>query len=248
MFRHRLTLEYDGASYAGWQRQANGRSIQQALEEAIARIEPSAPPVAGAGRTDAGVHARGQVAHVDLGREWIGWKLRAAINAHLVDERIAVVEAWPAPPDFDARHSALSRHYRYVVVNRRASLVFERGLAWLVKAPLSVDPMREAAQVMIGRHDFSTFRDAQCQASSPLRTLDYGRVEAEGETLRFEFGARSFLHRQVRSMVGSLLEVGLGRWSVADFRSAFQAAERRRCGPVAPPDGLYLMRVDYPEK
>jgi tRNA pseudouridine38-40 synthase len=246
--RHRLTIEYDGGGYCGWQRQANGPSIQQALEEAIRRFDASAPHVGGAGRTDAGVHANGQVAHVDLAREWDSWKLREAINAHLVNERIAVVEACPAPQDFDARRSAMARHYRYVVVNRRAPLVFERGRAWRVKAPLLVAAMHEAAQVLIGRHDFSTFRDAQCQANSPLRTLDYFHVEAEGERVLFDVGARSFLHRQVRSMVGSLVEVGLRKWSAADFRGAFEAADRRRCGPVAPPDGLYLMRVDYPAK
>ena len=248
MARHRLTIEYNGASYSGWQRQANGPSIQQALEEAIARIDPSAPHVAGAGRTDAGVHAKGQVAHVDLSREWAGWRLREAINAHLVNERIAVVDAAPVAENFDARRSAAARHYRYVVVNRRAPLVFERGLAWLVKKPLIVAPMHEAAQALLGRHDFSTFRDAQCQANSPMRTLDYFRVEAEGGTIRFDVGARSFLHRQVRSMVGSLIEVGLEKWRVADFRAAFEAADRRRCGPVAPPDGLFLMRVDYLSK
>ena len=248
MPRYRLTIEYDGAGYSGWQRQANTASIQQALEEAIARLNPSTPHVGGAGRTDAGVHAQGQVAHVDLARAWDGWRLREAINAHLVNERIAVIQASPAPQDFDARRSATARHYRYVVINRRAPLVFERGRAWRVKAPLRAAPMHEAAQVLIGRHDFSTFRDAQCQANSPLRTLDYFQVEAEGERVLFDVGARSFLHRQVRSMVGSLVEVGLGKWSAADFRSAFEAADRRRCGPVAPPDGLYLMRVDYPAK
>jgi tRNA pseudouridine38-40 synthase len=248
MARHRLTIEYDGAGYSGWQRQENGRSIQQALEEAIARLDDSAPRVAGAGRTDAGVHARGQVAHVDLQREWPGWRLGEAINAHLSQERIAVIEAAPVEESFDARRSAAQRHYRYVVVNRRAPLVFERGRAWRVKKPLGVAAMHEAAQVLIGRHDFTTFRDAQCQASSPLRTLDYFNVSAEGETIHFDVGARSFLHRQVRSMVGSLVEVGLGKWSASDFRAAFEAAERRRCGPVAPPDGLYLMRVDYPAK
>jgi tRNA pseudouridine38-40 synthase len=248
MPRYRLTIEYDGASYSGWQRQANGPSIQQALEEAVARLDPGAPAVGGAGRTDAGVHAKGQVAHVDLARAWEGWRLREAINAHLVDEQIAVVEAAPAAEDFDARRSAVARHYRYIVVNRRAPLVFQRGRAWLVKKPLRAEPMHEAAQVLLGRHDFSTFRDAQCQANSPLRTLDYFRVLAEGERVLFDVGARSFLHRQVRSMVGSLIEVGLQKWRVADFRSAFEAADRRRCGPVAPPDGLYLMRVDYPAK
>ena len=248
MARYRLTIEYDGARYCGWQRQANGPSIQQALEEAIARLDPSAPHVGGAGRTDAGVHAKGQVAHVDLARPWDGGRLREAINAHLVGERIAVVEAASVAEDFDARRSAVARHYCYVVINRRPPLVFERGLAWRVKQPLIVAPMHEAAQAMLGRHDFSTFRDAQCQANSPMRTLDYCRVEAADETIRFDVGARSFLHRQVRSMVGSLIEVGLEKWRVADFRSAFEAADRRRCGPVAPPDGLYLMRVDYPAK
>ena len=246
MPRYKLVIEYDGSPFAGWQRQENGRSVQQELEEAIARIDPASPRVAGAGRTDAGVHARGQVAHVDLSRAWVGWKLRAAVNAHLADEWISVVEAAPVEDGFDARRSAFARHYRYEVVNRRAPLVFERGRAWLVKKPLDVAGMNEAAQVMIGRHDFSTFRDAQCQANSPLRTLDYFHVEASGERIRFDVGARSFLHRQVRSMVGSLAQVGLAKWSVADFRLAFEAADRRRCGPVAPPDGLYLMRVDYP--
>jgi tRNA pseudouridine38-40 synthase len=248
MARHRLGIEYDGAGYAGWQRQDNGRSIQQALEEALARFVGGAPRVHGAGRTDAGVHARGQVAHVDLDREWRGWQLREAINAHLVGERIAVIEAAPAPEDFDARRSAVARHYRYVVINRRAPLVFERGRAWRVKQTLDSAATHEAAQALIGRHDFSTFRDSQCQANSALRTLDYFHVTREDETVRFDVGARSFLHRQVRSMVGSLVEVGLGKWSLGDFRAAFEAAERRRCGPVAPPDGLYLERVDYPTK
>jgi tRNA pseudouridine38-40 synthase len=246
MARYKLVIEYDGAPYSGWQRQENGSSVQQALEEAIGRIDPASPRVAGAGRTDAGVHARGQVAHVDLSRAWVGWKLRAAINAHLVDEWVSVVDASPVEPTFDARRSAYARHYRYEVVNRRAPLVFERGRAWLVKKPLDVAAMHEAAQALIGRHDFSTFRDAQCQANSPLRTLDYFYVMADGERVLFDVGARSFLHRQVRSMVGSLVEVGYGKWGVADFRAAFEAADRQRCGPVAPPDGLYLMRVDYP--
>ena len=248
MTRHRLTIEYDGSRYSGWQRQANGRSIQQALEEAIARLDPSAPHVAGAGRTDAGVHARGQVAHVDLRREWPGWRLCAAINAHLTGERIAVVEAAPAAADFDARRSAIARHYRYVVVNRRAPLVFESGLAWRVRKTLDVAAMNAAAEVLVGRHDFSTFRDAQCQANSPIRTLDYFAVTREGEAVWFGVGARSFLHRQVRSMVGSLVEVGLRKWSFANFRASFEAADRSRCRPVAPPDGLFLLRVDYPEK
>ena len=248
MARYRLTIEYDGASYSGWQWQKNARSIQQALEQAIARFAGGAPRVAGAGRTDAGVHARGQVAHVDLEREWPGWRLCEAINAHLRQERISVIDAAPVGPEFDARRSAVARHYCYVVINRRAPLVFERGRAWRVKQPLDAAAMHAAAQALVGRHDFSTFRDAQCQANSPLRTLDYIRVERAGETIHFDVGARSFLHRQVRSMVGSLVEVGLGKWSAADFRAALDAADRSRCGPVAPPDGLYLERVDYPLK
>ena len=248
MARHRLIVEYDGAGYCGWQRQENGRSIQQALEEAVGRIVGGSPLVAGAGRTDAGVHAWGQVAHVDLDRDWNGWRLREAINAHLVKERIAVVDVASVADDFDARRSAVQRHYRYLIVNRRPPLVFERGRAWRVKRPLDAAAMREAAQAMIGKHDFSTFRDAQCQASSPIRTLDYFEVSREGEDVRFDVAARSFLHRQVRSMVGSLVEVGYGSWTAQDFRAAFEAADRRRCGPVAPPDGLYLRSVDYPVK
>ena len=250
MPRYKLTIEYDGASYSGWQWQENARSIQRALEEAIAAFAPGASRIGGAGRTDAGVHAKGQVAHVDLAREWPGWRVAEAINAHLTQagESVSVVAAEPAAAEFDARRSAIARHYRYVAINRRAPLVFEKGRAWLVKAPLDAPAMHEAAQALVGRHDFSTFRDAQCQANSPLRTLDYLRVERDGETIRFDVGARSFLHRQVRSMVGSLVEVGLGKWTPADLRAALEAADRRRCGPVAPPDGLYLMRLDYPAK
>ena len=247
MHRHRLTIEYDGSSYSGWQRQANAPSVQEALETAVRRFDPAASHVAGAGRTDAGVHARGQVAHVDLTREWVGWRLREAVNAHLGEAFVSVVQAGPAAPDFDARRSALARHYRYEIVNRRAPLTLARGRAWLVRPPLDVEAMHEAAQALIGRHDFSTFRDAQCQASSPLRTLDYFRVHREeGERVLCDVGARSFLHRQVRSMVGSLAQVGLGRWRAEDLRAALAAADRARCGPVAPPDGLYLQRVDYP--
>jgi tRNA pseudouridine38-40 synthase len=246
MPRYKLTIEYDGATYSGWQRQENARSIQQALEQAFGRLTGATPHAAGAGRTDAGVHARGQVAHVDLAREWDDWRLREAINAHLLEERISIVEAVAVDDEFDARRSAIRRHYRYVVINRRAPLVFERGRAWLVKKSLDALAMHEAAQVLIGRHDFSTFRDSQCQANSPLRTLDYLEVRGVDERICFDVGARSFLHRQVRSMVGSLVEVGVGKWSAADFRAAFEAADRRRCGPVAPPDGLYLERVEYP--
>jgi tRNA pseudouridine38-40 synthase len=248
MARHKLIVEYDGSTYSGWQRQANARSIQQALEEAVRRFDPAASRVAGAGRTDAGVHARGQVAHVDLTREWDGWRLREAINAHLTREFVSVVEAEPVDGAFDARRSAMARHYRYEAINRRAPLTFSRGRAWLMRSPLDVAGMNAAAQVLVGRHDFSTFRDMQCQANSPLRTLDYFRVSGEGGRVLFDVGARSFLHRQVRSMVGSLVQVGLQRWSAEALGAALAAADRARCGPVAPPDGLYLERVDYPAK
>lgn len=245
MPRYKLTIEYDGAAYAGWQRQENGASIQQALEEALLALSGESVVVHGAGRTDAGVHAMGQVAHVDLAREWTGWRLREAVNAHLVPQPIAVLEAEPAADDFDARRSAAMRHYVYRIVNRRAPLTFERGRAWRVKRDLDAAAMHEAARALLGRHDFSTFRDSQCQAKSPVRTLTRLDVTREGERIEFAVSALSFLHRQVRSMVGSLVEVGLGKWRAADLRAALEAADRSRCGQVAPACGLYLARVDY---
>ena len=202
----------------------------------------------GAGRTDAGVHARGQVAHVDLERDWSPFRLSEGLNALVQPHPVAVLGAERVSPDFDARHSATARHYLYRVVNRRAPLTFERGCAWRVKPRLDAEAMHAAARVLIGRHDFSTFRDSQCQANSPIRTLDRLDVRREGDDILFEASARSFLHRQVRSMVGTLVEVGAGRWSAGDFKAAFEAADRSRCGPVAPPHGLYLVRVDYAER
>jgi tRNA pseudouridine38-40 synthase len=252
MPRYKLTIEYDGASFAGWQRQNNGPSIQQALEEALFTLTGENVVVHGAGRTDAGVHATGQVAHVDLARDWNGWRLREAINAHLMPQPIGVREAEAIAEDFDARRSAVMRHYLYRVVNRRAPLTLERGRAWHVKRELDVGAMDGAARALIGRHDFSTFRDSQCQAKSPVRTLTRLDVTREGERVAFNVSALSFLHRQVRSMVGSLIEVGLGKWRAADLKAALEAADRSRCGQVAPACGLYLERVDYadpkPEK
>ena len=245
MPRYKLTIEYDGSGFSGWQRQENGPSIQQVLEEAFFALTGQTISVHGAGRTDAGVHASGQVAHVDLGREWSAWRLREAINAHLVGRPIAVLEVEPAADDFDARRSAIRRHYLYRIVNRRAPLTFELGRAWHVKHALDAGAMHEAAQLLIGKHDFSTFRDSQCQASSPLRTLDRLEVTRDDDRIEFFVGARSFLHRQVRSMVGSLVEVGSGKWRPADLRAALEAADRSRCGPVAPACGLYLARVEY---
>jgi len=246
MPRYKLTIEYDGSDFSGWQRQANGPSIQGALEHAVFKLTASRAVVQGAGRTDAGVHATGQVAHVDLERAWDGYKLREALNAHLVDLPIAVLFAEKATPEFDARRSAVRRRYLYRILNRRARPALERGKVWHVKRKLDGAAMADAARVLIGRHDFTTFRDTQCQASSPLRTLDRFDVAEVGEELHCEVGARSFLHRQVRSMVGSLVEVGFGKWSAADLKAALDAADRARCGPVAPPDGLYLIGVDYP--
>ncbi len=245
MPRFKLTLEYDGAPFVGWQRQENGVSVQEALEGAIFAMTGETPVAHGAGRTDAGVHATGQVAHVDLEREWAPFRLSEGLNAHLAPNPIAVLGAERVADDFDARRSARARHYLYRVVNRRAPLTFDRGRAWAVKPRLDADAMQEAARALLGRHDFTTFRDVQCQAKSPVRTLDRLEVRREGEMIVFEVGARSFLHRQVRSMVGSLVDVGTGRWSAADLEAALEAADRSRCGQVAPACGLYLARVDY---
>ena len=245
MPRFKLTIEYDGSDFSGWQRQENGCSIQQALEEAVFALTSEASVVHGAGRTDAGVHASGQVAHVDLSRSWDAWRLREALNAHLTGRPIAVLKAERAGDDFDARRDALRRHYLYRIVNRRAPLALELNRAWHIKRALDAGAMHEAAQVLIGKHDFSTFRDSQCQANSPMRTLDLLAVERRGDEIRFHVEALSFLHRQVRSMVGSLAEVGAGKWSAGDLLAALEAADRARCGPVAPACGLYLERVDY---
>lgn len=245
MPRYKLTLEYDGAPFVGWQRQANGLSVQEALEAALLTLCGEAIVAHGAGRTDAGVHASGQVAHVDLAKDWAGGRLRDALNAHLVPHPVAVVAAEPVDELFDARRSARMRHYLYRIVNRRAPLTFARGRAWHVKRRLDAAAMHEAAQALLGRHDFSTFRDAQCQAKSPVRTLSGFEVVRVGELIEMRVRALSFLHRQVRSMVGSLEHVGAGAWSAADLRGALAAADRSRCGEVAPACGLYLERVDY---
>jgi tRNA pseudouridine38-40 synthase len=244
MPRYKLTLEYDGAPFVGWQRQANGFSVQEALEGACFALCGEATAAHGAGRTDAGVHATGQVAHIDLAKSWEAPRLREALNAHLVPNPIAVLQAEPEDA-FDARHSARMRHYVYRIVNRRAPLTLERGRAWHVKRRLDAEAMGEAAKALIGRHDFSTFRDSQCQAASPIRTLTSLDVARSGDCVELRVGALSFLHRQVRSMVGSLERVGAGYWSAADLKSALEAADRSRCGQVAPACGLYLARVDY---
>jgi len=246
--RYKLTIEYDGRLYAGWQRQANAPSVQQALEEAFFRFCGEELVVHAAGRTDAGVHARGQIGHVTFSRPRSPNEIREAVNAHLMGEGVAVLLVEEASEDFDARFSAIKRHYLYRIMNRRAPLTFDRGLVWLVTRKLDVGAMHEAAQCLVGKHDFTTFRDTQCQANSPVRTLERISVTRSGDEIHVEVSALSFLHRQVRSMVGSLEHVGSGKWSAADLRAALEARDRARCGMVAPPDGLYLMQVDYPEK
>jgi len=246
MPRFKLTIEYDGTDLAGWQRQENGPSVQAALETAVEALTGERSQVSGAGRTDAGVHALGQVAHVDLARGWPGWKLRDALNAHLRDVPIVVLEASLAKADFDARRSATMRDYLYRIANRRAPPALDRGRAWHVRRNLDAKAMDAAAKVLLGRHDFSTFRDSQCQAKTPIRTLSRFDVIREGDEIRCKVAALSFLHRQVRSMVGTLAEVGAGKWNEQDLKSALEAKDRSRCGPVAPACGLYLARVDYP--
>ena len=245
MPRFKLILEYDGAPFVGWQRQDNGVSVQEALEGAVFAMTGDRTTAHGAGRTDAGVHAMGQVAHVDLTRDWAPFRLGEGLNARLAPHPVAVLKVERVADDFDARRSASVRHYLYRIMNRRAPLTFGRGRAWRVKARLNAEAMGEAAQALIGRHDFTTFRDTQCQAKSPVRTLDRLDVKRDGDAITFEVSALSFLHRQVRSMVGSLVDVGAGRWSSADLKAALDAADRSRCGQVAPPDGLYLARIDY---
>ena len=244
MSRYKLTIEYDGRPFVGWQRQANGMSVQQALEEALARIDAPAR-VNGAGRTDAGVHATAQVAHVDLVKPWRPEKLREAMNAHLRRWPVAVLAAEPVAEDFDARFSATRRGYVYRILARRAPPTFARGLVWHVARRLDADAMHEAAQRLIGRHDFTTFRAAECQANSPVRTLERLDVARDGEAIEVTAVARSFLHHQVRSLVGSLEHVGSGKWSADDLEAALDARDRARCGQVAPPDGLYLVSVEY---
>ena len=246
MPRYKLTVEYDGAPFVGWQRQANGRSVQQAIEEAIARLTGVEPRIRGAGRTDAGVHATGQVAHVDLDRLWSGDKLREALNAHLRPDPVAILLAEEAPDSFDARYSAIARHYRYRIVNRRAPLTLDRGRAWQVGRALDAEAMAGAAARLLGTHDFTTFRSTECQAKSPVRSLDRLAVTRHRDQVLVEASARSFLHNQVRSIVGSLKLVGEAKWSADDLQAALQARDRTACGPVAPPGGLTLVQVDYP--
>jgi tRNA pseudouridine38-40 synthase len=245
MHRYRITLEYDGTPFCGWQRQAGQPSVQQALEEAITRFSGETAVTQAAGRTDTGVHALGQVVHFDLARPWDPFRIREALNYHLKPLPVAVLDAVETGMAFEARFSALGRHYEYRILNRRARPALEQHQVWHVPVVLDAAPMHEAAQSILGKHDFTTFRAAECQAKSPEKTLDRFDVQRHGDHILIRASARSFLHHQVRSMVGSLKLVGEGKWHPADFRAALDARDRSRCGPLAPPQGLYLTKVDY---
>jgi len=245
MPRYRLTLEYDGTPFAGWQRQADLMSVQQAMEEAIARFSGETVITQAAGRTDAGVHALGQVVHFDLSREWDANRIREALNFHLKPHPVAVLESEAVPESFSARFSAHARHYEYRILNRRARPALEENHVWHVPVRLDPAAMHEGAQYLIGKHDFTTFRDSQCQAKSPVKTLDRLDVRREADHVVVTASARSFLHHQVRSMVGSLKLVGEGRWAPTEMRNILEAADRARCGMLAPAAGLYLTKVDY---
>ena len=251
MPRYALKLEYDGGPFAGWQRQVARASVQGAVEAALGRLQPGPHTIAAAGRTDAGVHATGQVAHVDLARRWEPFRLAEALNAQLRPDPVAVLAVAEVAPDFHARFSALERRYVFRLLERRAPAVLERGRVWQVKAALDVGAMRAGAAHLIGTHDFTTFRAALCQAKSPVKTLDAIEIEegagagAGGREIRFHLRARSFLHNQVRSIVGTLERVGAGAWAPGDVARALAARDRAACGPVCPPQGLYLAGVRY---
>jgi tRNA pseudouridine38-40 synthase len=245
MPRYKLTLEYDGTPFVGWQVQENGPSVQGRVAEAIKAFCGEETLPRGAGRTDAGVHALGQVAHMDLAKEWPAWKVRDALNAKLRPDPISVLVCELVAGDFDARFSATARRYLYRIVNRRSPLALGRDRAWHVTHALDAAAMHDAAQVLVGHHDFTTFRSSECQASSPVKTLDSLSVTRLGEKIVIEASARSFLHNQVRSMVGSLKLVGEGKWTARDLAAALEARTRGACGPVAPACGLYLVKVDY---
>jgi tRNA pseudouridine38-40 synthase len=248
MPRYRLVLEYDGGPYCGFQSQAHQPTVQAEVERALAAFCGEDVRIHAAGRTDTGVHATGQVIHFDLAKDWPAAVVMNAVNAHLGGAPVSVLAAEVAPEDFHARFSAAGRAYLYRILNRPGPPALDAGHVWHLRGPLDVEAMDTAARRLEGRHDFTTFRDAACQAASPIKTLDAARAARAGEEVRLSFAARSFLHRQVRSMVGSLVQVGLGRWSPEDLVRALKACDRAACGPVAPAAGLALVRVDYPER
>ncbi len=250
MPRFALKIEYDGGPFSGWQRQSGQPSVQEAVETALRRLEPDAPGIAAAGRTDAGVHATGQVAHCDLVRDWDPFRLSEALNWHLKPAPVAILRAARVADDFHARFSALERRYLFRLLARRAPATHDRGLVWQVSNQLDLQAMRDGAAHLIGRHDFTTFRAALCQADSPVKTLDEILIDEvpapEGREFRFRLRARSFLHNQVRSIVGTLERVGAGAWTPEEVKRALLAENRAACGPVCPPEGLYLTGVRYP--
>ena len=251
MPRYALKIEYDGGPFSGWQRQAALPSVQGAVEAALARLEPGAHNIAAAGRTDAGVHALAQVAQADLAKDWDPFRLSEALNHHLRPLPVAVLAVARVGPDFHARFSAIERRYLFRLVARRAPVVHDRGRVWQVLNPLDAEAMRQGAAHLVGHHDFTTFRAAMCQAKSPVKTLDELRIEEieipHGREYRFHLRARSFLHNQVRSIVGTLERVGAGGWKPEDVKAALAARDRAACGPVCPPQGLYLSGVGYAE-
>ena len=245
MQRFKLIIEYDGRPYSGWQRQKNAPSVQETLEEAVSKLEGKAVQVHGSGRTDASVHALGQVAHLDLTRTMTADKLREALNYFVQDAPISILEAEAVDNEFHARFSALKRHYIYRILNRRAPPTFQKGLVWHVQTPLDAGAMHRAAQALVGKHDFTTFRHIHCQAESPVKTLDYLNVERVGDEVQITAGARSFLHHQIRSITGTLKLVGAGKWEEADVRTALEARDRSALGHNASPEGLYFKQVDF---
>ncbi|WP_371055101.1 tRNA pseudouridine(38-40) synthase TruA [Rhodosalinus sp. K401] len=251
MPRYALRIEYHGGPFVGWQRQADQSSVQGALEEALAKLEPGPHTIAGAGRTDAGVHALGQVAHCDTAKDWDPFRLSQALNHHLKPAPVAVLSAARVAQDWHARFSAVERRYLFRLLMRRAPATIDAGLVWQVPRELDLEAVRAGAAHLVGRHDFTTFRSSICQAKSPVKTLDALSVErvegASGPELRFDLRARSFLHNQVRSIVGTLERVGAGAWAPEDVKAALDARDRAACGPVCPPHGLYLAGAGYPE-
>ncbi|TDK35302.1 tRNA pseudouridine(38-40) synthase TruA [Rhizobium deserti] len=248
MPRFRMKVEYDGTPYVGWQRQKNGHSVQTALQNAVLSLTGETVVIRGAGRTDSGVHAMGQITHVDLSRDWQPDKLRNAVNAYLMTagEKVSVIEVLAVDDAFDARFSAVRRHYLYRILNRPSPLALEAKRAWWVTRDLDHEVMHAAAQTLIGRHDFTTFRSIHCQAASPIRTLDRLDVTRTAHLIEIRATAQSFLHNQIRSFAGTLKLAGQGKMTPEDVRAALEARDRKACGPVAPPEGLYFMQVDYP--
>lgn len=250
MPRYALKIEYQGGPFSGWQRQANQPSVQQSIEEALGKLETKDHRIAAAGRTDAGVHARGQVAHCDLEKNWDSFRLREALNFHLKHLPVVILDCVEAQEDWHARFSAIERRYLFRLLCRRPPATHDQGLVWQVGHDLALEPMQQAASLLLGQHDFTTFRSSMCQANSPIRTLDaldINRIQGwSGPEFRFYVRARSFLHNQVRSLVGTLERVGAGFWSPEDVKSALEAKDRAACGPVCPPQGLYLDSVAYP--